>query len=95
MANKMAIVCEEQNSIKIPTISYFEVNTKSRQEKEANAEYVALAVNNLHILAEALEQIRKGVIDNLGKDANGEEIDFKTIAGACAELAEKALSNIK
>ena len=61
-------------------------NNKSNNDKqsEANAQYTALAVNNLHHLAEALEKIA---------ECEGEKLDAKDAAGFI-KIAKEALNPI-
>ena len=61
---------------------------------KADAKYTALAVNNMHILAEALNRIREASLQGLEVYANGEKFSFKTLAGFVAEISGEALSAI-
>jgi len=63
-------------------------------EAEANAQYTALAVNNLHLLAEALEKIKNECLKALARQAAGEEFSLKSLIGAIAETSVDALIRI-
>lgn len=64
------------------------------KEATANAKYTALAVNNLHILAEALEKIADNGEKHFQRYADGKGVDFKQLAGAMIETAKEALKRI-
>lgn len=75
----------------------FEKATQDEYNEEAKKAldyYNALASENLHHLAEALETIKENCIVNLNNYATGTEVNYPTLLGAISETIEKALSRI-
>ena len=68
--------------------------TSGEAGANTHSQYTALAVNNLHKLAEALTRIREASLQGLEMYANGEKFSFETLAGYVAEISGEALSAI-
>ena len=72
----------------------WEIEYDWEDDANTHSQYTALAVNNLHKLAEALTRIREASLQGLEMYANGEKFSFETLAGYVAEISGEALSAI-
>ena len=84
-------VCQ-RNYIGVPSerVTHFD-GTASNEQDAINAQYTALAVNTLHILAEALDNV-KWYLENGEYES---QMQGKPRGSQIAKIVEQALDNIK